>query len=338
MKDTRRNLRKAAMLVASLDEHSAEALLAQMTPIQAQAVKRAIETLGPIDAGEQHDVIEEFVRVGPLVPGKQTSGIELDDRLPRQLAISGRSERASCETSTSDAAPFRFLHEAPARLLTPFLEREHPQTVAVVVSHLPAERAAEVLAGLSGDLQIEVARRLIDLDEADPEILREVEQGLEAWIGQQVRGDQRRAAGLAALNNILGAAPPQTKQHILANLTRHDRQLAAQLKSPNFPQMTFAEIEQLDSAALSVVVRQAPRELLVLALAGSGLGFAERVFGLCEPPDAAVLTEALRNLGPTRLSDVEQAQRELAELAIQLEVRGEIITNTGGQGRLSLAV
>jgi flagellar motor switch protein FliG len=281
MKDTRRNLRKAAMLVASLDERNAEALLAQMTPSQAQAVKRAIETLGPIDACEQHDVIEEFFRVGPLVPGKQPSGIELDDRLPRSLSISRPSERMPSESLTTDLPPFRFLHEAPAHSLTPFLEREHPQTVAVVVSHLPAERAAEVLAGLSGELQIEVARRLIDLDEADPEILREVEQGLEIWLGQQVRGERRRTAGLAALNNILGAATPQTKQHILANLTRHDRQLAAQLNGPHSPAMTFAEIEQMDSAALSVVLRHASRELLVLALAGSGVGFAERVFDLC---------------------------------------------------------
>lgn len=338
MKDSRRNLRKAAMLVASLDERNAAALLAQMTPAQAQAVKRAIETLGPIDAGEQHEVIQEFFRVGPLVPGKQPSGIELDDRLPKRLCFSRASDGALSESATSRTPPFRFLHEAPAHSLVPFLQREHPQTVAVVVSHLPAERAAEVLAGLSGELQIEVARRLIDLDEADPEILREVEQGLEAWLGQQVRGDRRRAAGLAALNNILGAASPQTKQHILANLTRHDRELAAQLKGPQVPAMTFAEIEQLDSAALSVVLRHASRELLVLALAGSGLGFAERIFDLCEPAEAAALTGALRNLGPTRLSDVEQAQRELAELGRQLEIRGEIVPNAGGQSRLSLAI
>jgi flagellar motor switch protein FliG len=338
MKDTRRNLRKAAMLVASLDERNAEALLTQMTPAQAQAVRRAIESLGPIDAVEQQDVIEEFFRVGPLVPGKQPSGIELDDRLARRLSISQPSERISSESSNADLAPFRFLYEAPAHSLTPFLEREHPQTVAVVVSHLPAERAAEVLAGLSGELQIEVARRLIDLDEADPEILLEVEKGLETWLGQQMRGDQRRTAGLAALNNILDAATAQTRQHILANLARHDRQLAAQLKGPQTPDITFAEIERLDSAALSVVVRHASRELMVLALAGSGVGFAERVFELCEPVETAVLTEALRNLGPTRLSDVEQAQRELAELARQLEVRGEIAPNAGGLGRLSLAV
>jgi flagellar motor switch protein FliG len=337
MKDTRRNLRKAAMLVASLDERNAEALLAQMTPTQVQAVRHAIETLGPIDAGEQHNVIEEFFRVGPLVPCKQPSGIELDDRLPERLSISRTSEKAASELASSNTTPFRFLHEAPAHLLTPFLEREHPQTVAVVVSHLPVERAAEILAGLSAELQIEVARRLIDLDEADPEILHEVEQGLEAWLGQQVRGDRRRAAGLAALNNILGAATLQTKQHILANLTRHDRELAAQLKVPSLRVMTFAEVEQLDSAALSVVLQHASRDLLVLALAGSGLGFAERVFELCEPAEAAALTAALRNLGPTRLSDVEHAQRELAEVARQLEVRGEIAPDAD-RGRLSLAV
>ncbi len=338
MKDTRRNLRKAAMLVASLDERNAQALLAQMTPAQSQAVKRAIETLGPIDAGEQHDVIEEFFRVGPLVPGKQPSGIELDDRLPKRLSISRPDHTEPFAGSDVERRRFRFLLEAPPHCLTPFLEREHPQTVAVVVSHLPAERAAEVLAGLSGELQIEVARRLIDLDEADPEILRDVELGLENWLGQQVRDEQRRTAGLAALKNILGAATPETKHHILANLGRQDRQLANQLKEPRTPTMTFAELEQLDTAPLSVVLSHAPRELLVLALAGSGLNFAERVFALCEPAESATLTEALRNLGPTRLSDVEQAQHDLAQLACELEIRGEIAPDAPGRGRLSVAV
>jgi flagellar motor switch protein FliG len=338
MHNTHQNLRKAAVLVASLDADNARAILEQMAPAQAQSVRQAVECLGAVDPREQRQVIEEFFRIEPLVPRKQPSGIELDDRLPKRLSMSPARETESEKPDRSGGAPFRFLHQASTKWLAPFLEREHPQTIAVVVSHLPADRAAEILAGFKAELQIEVARRLVDLDETDPEILREVERGLETWLCQQVRGDRRRTAGLTALNNILGAASPQAKEHILANLARHDRQLSARVKPPQVSGLSFVELEQLEAISLGAVVRHASRELLLLALAGAGPGFAERVYEVLSPDEAQSLAESLRNLGPTRLSDVEQAQQELVESARHLELSGQIVRDRRGRGRLSVAV
>ncbi len=337
MTNPHRNLRKAAILIASLDSERVEALLRQMSPGQAHLLRQAAEQLGPIDPVEQNAVIEEFFRIGPLMPDKQPSGLELGAGLPQHLSMSSSAEPGSVAPRAAQGAmPFRALHEASPRSLAPFLEREHPQTIAVIVSHLPSDRAAEVLAGLPGDLQIEVARRLVDLEETDPEILQEVERGLESWLCEQVRSDRRRAAGLDALNHILGAASPRAKQHILTNLVRHDRSLASKLKAVPPPALTFAELERLDPASLTVVLHHAEPELLVLALAGAGVEFAERAFDLFAPHEAESLRRSLADLGPTRLSDVEQAQQELAELAGQLELRGEIAPDR--RGHLSVAV
>jgi flagellar motor switch protein FliG len=338
MRQKHRHLRKAAILIGSLDRERAESLIRQMSPLQADALRQAVDGLGAIDPVEQNEVLEEFFRIGPLVPDKQPSGIELDHGLPEQLAIPSLPGTTQAENSHSEqgAVPFRFLHEAPAQSLSPFLEREHPQTVAVVISNMSADRAAEVLAGLPADLQIEVVRRMVDLDETDPEILREVERGLESWLSEQVRGNRRRAAGLKALHNILGAANPRTKQHILANLARHEHPPVDNVVEAPRPARSFAELEQMNSTSLTVVLHHAPMELLVLALAGAGPEFAARVFDMFPTQEAAALRDALRNLGPTRLSDVEQAQQELAELAHQLEVRGEIAPEPRGQ--LSVAV
>jgi flagellar motor switch protein FliG len=338
MRRKHRHLRKAAILVASLDRDHAESLIRQMSPLQAEALRQAVDGLGEIDPLEQNEVLEEFFRIGPLMPDKQPSGIELDRGLPDQLAISSPPGPTQSRESDSGpaAVPFRFLHEASVQSLSPFLEREHPQTIAVVISNLPSDRAADILAGLPADLQIEVARRLVDLDETDPEILREVERGLESWLCEQVRSNRRRTAGLTALQNILGAASPRTKQHILANLASHDRALANKITAPPQPALSFAELEHLNSASLTVVLHHAQVELLVLALAGAGPEFAQRVFDMFPAEEAVALRDALRNLGPTRLSDVEQAQQELAELAHQLEIRGEIAPEARGQ--LSVAV
>jgi flagellar motor switch protein FliG len=272
------------------------------------------------------------------VPDKQPAGIELDGELPPDLMLSPRCEplEQNKPAAPATAAPLAQLRQASAHWLAAFLEHEHPQTVAVVVSHLPSDRAAELLARLSEDLQLDVARRLIDLDETDPEILREIELGLESRLREQAHGEQRRTAGLTALGHILDAANPRTKQHILTNLARQDRRLAGTLSAPQPAPLTFAEFEHLDPASLTVVLHHAQPELLVLAMAGASSGFGERVFDLFPPHESRRLRDSLAHLGPTRLSDVEDAQRELVELARELELRGEIAPDV--RGRLSVAV
>lgn len=350
MKHRPTNLRKAAILVASLDERSARKLLGQMTDEQNELLRQAISELGPIDPNEQDEVIEEFFRIGPLVPDKQPSGIELDSGLARRIAIGQRpaprhyeQQRHYVEEHPS-APPFRFLHEAPVDTLAPLLSREHPQTVAVVVSHLPPNRAAELLALLPAAMQADVARRLVDLDEADPEIIREVERGLESWLSQQVRSDRRRSAGLAALHNILAAGNGRISQDIVSNLATHDRQLASKLQPQASPQpsaprppivpMTFAHVTELNDAGLGAVLRTALPEVVLLALAGAPPELVDRVLRRLPLDEGRTLRYALDHLGPTRLSDVEEAQQQLADVAMHLEETGQL---TRPKRRLSLA-
>src|SRR6185295_1621485 len=199
MKNRQQGRRKAAILLASLDRHEAEALLAQMPAEQADAVREAIGNLGEIDPEEQHEVLEEFFRIGPLVPDREPSGLALDDPTVAQLSISAAPADSAQRHSSSfnvreEAVPtFRLLEDAPIKTLAGLLEREQPQTIAVVLSHLAPGRAAELLAGLPSLLQAEVARRLVDLEETNADVLREVERGLEAWFSEQSLNGQRRS-------------------------------------------------------------------------------------------------------------------------------------------------
>ena len=219
--------------------------------------------------------------------------------------------------------------------LAAYLEREHPQTIAVVVSHLPVDRAADVLGRLAPALQEEVARRLVDLDAAAAEVVREVERGVEAWLATRIRSQQRRRAGLATLEGILQAADGQTQQQLRDNLKTIDRQLGGRA-APRSPQPpTFAELQQWDDAALAVLMERADTEVFVLALAGADRRFVERVIGMLPPAQGRTLLYALDHLGPTRLSDLEYAQRELTLIAQELLAKGQ----AGGDAtrRLSLA-
>lgn len=337
MKFRQHSLRKAAILVASLDSSTAELLLEQMGERQADEVRHAILRLSDVDPGEQDEIIEEFFRIGPLMPAKHPPGIELDDDLARRLALPSIKLETPADASDEaekrgDEPPFQFLKETEFETLTPFLKREHPQTIAVVLSHLPPDRAGELLAQLPPAVQVDVIRRLVDLDEADPRVLREVERGLESWLSEQVRDRRRRAAGLAAVSAILSAATGGTRRNILKNLTRHDRTLAGKLRPDRF---LFADLIELDDATLVAVLKAADPELIVLALAGARTELVQRITRQIPGGQGRALSKALVHLGPTRLADVEEAQQALADLAVDLEAEGGI--SLGPRRRISVA-
>ncbi len=315
------SLRRAAILVASLDHETADLVLTQMGPEQADRVRRAILHLGSVDDQEQDAVIGEFCRIGPLVPEQHPPGIELDGELARLLVAPERDNALGGADLAEEKAPFQFLQESEISDVVPLLRREHPQTIAVVAAHLSPARASSLLAELPPKLQVEVVRRLADLKETDPEALQEVERGLEKWIVRQSETDQRRVDGLATLSAILEASDNSARRQLIKNLHQVDRPLASRLQPDQY---TFADLMQFDDESLIVVLRAADPELIVLSLAGASVQLVDRVSRRLPAEQSRALAKALKHHGPTRLADVEEAQQALADLASDMELEGRI--------------
>ena len=398
MTQPRGTLRKAAILVASLDQQSGDELLAQMRPEQATAVRTAVATLGAVSQQERLSVIDQFVRSGSQPAPQVDTGIELDSSLAKRLTSHNDPHGPSTPGSLPvDPPPFRFLHEAATESLVPFLSRERPQTVAVVLSHMPPDRASEVLIRLDAGLQVEVLRRLVDLDATSPEIIREVERELETLLSAQIHSVRRRSAGLAAVSAILAVADPSDRKDLIKNLSRKDAPLADKLEQASssrvassssgpasmataFPHredgihpddptpptlydtadgkpaaalgsmphsaepgttrhhpvhsppksidpavsVDFEDVVQLDDQPLGEVLRAADPEVARLALAGSSNDVINRIVKQLSAREGRWLKKQLSQLGPTRLSDVEEAQQEIARLATQLAAAGTI--------------
>lgn len=359
-------LRKAAILVASLDRTSADALLKQLDPQQARCVRRMAVRIERIDPKEQRRVIDEFFRngsagprssgcassgrassgrgssgCGPVKPQRQPAGIELDDRLARKLLMPDghAAEAPQPGPLEPDPRPFRFLHEAQAEKLARVMENERPQTIALVLSHLPPDRSARVLARLQGTLQADVIGRLVDLEETDPAILREVERALESRLSQQVRMQRRRVAGMKAVEDILAASDGRTALQILDNLAAADPTLAERLgpqtrnldnhpKSGHpkfddlrFDDLRFDDLARLDDEALSTVFGSVEPELALTALVGATPELIDRILRRLPPAQAQTIRHKLDHPGPIRLSDVEDAGRRIANLASRLRLR-----------------
>lgn len=314
-------LRKVAIFVASLDRALADRVLEQFPPEQARRVRQAMVELEDIDPEEQRRVIEEFRR-GAHARAHAASGIDLEAPAvapPPAAAAPVAAQAAS--PSAGPPAPFRFLRDAESDKLAAILASERPQVVALVLSHLPPEQAGKVLVRLSSGLQVEVVRRLVDLEETDPEILREVERGLERRLAEVVRTQRRRVAGLSAVEGILRASGPDIGSHILDNLARHDRRLAERL-APAEPR--FEELLALDDTALATLLAAAELEVIALALLGAPPAWTQRLLSVMPPREAEWARQRLASPGPVRLADVEEARRRLAALGRRLACEGRI--------------
>ncbi len=318
-------LRKAAILVAGLDRNTADEMLDQMTPQQAQQVRQMMVDLGDIDPTEQRRVIDEFFRIGPLVPEKEPPGIELDAHPSRDDFL-----------SHGNAKPFQSLSETAAERLARVLGDERPQTIALVLAHLPPERAGGVLSRLPDAEQVDVIHRLVDMEETDPQVLRDVERTIQMRLARQVPMQRRRVAGLQAVHGILEASDSQVGTRILNNLATHDGALAERL-GPQ--QLDFDDLIQLDDAALVTVFDTAGPELAITALIGASPALVDRLLGQLPPKEAATIRRQLDHPGAIRLSDMDDARQRIAQTARRLAVEGrielatEVVTEDPSLGR-----
>ncbi|MFP6670528.1 MAG: FliG C-terminal domain-containing protein [Pirellulaceae bacterium] len=212
-------IRKAAILITSLDQETADQLLEQMPPEQAQIVRNAALDLGELSNDESSEVIAEFLQSNP-----SQSGVELDQSLADKLVEASELVDIDHRPAQEQEQPFLFLHDAESETLTELLRWEHPQTIAVVLSHLPPNQGMEVLVHFPDQLQSQILQRMVSLEQTNPKIVRNVEQELERVFSAKIHATQQSAAGLVAVQAILKQADAHHRQHLLKNMSSQDRQ------------------------------------------------------------------------------------------------------------------
>jgi flagellar motor switch protein FliG len=338
------NLRKAAILIRSLDADTSAKLLAQLSPAEAKSLRMAIQSLGQIEADERADVAAEFRRVAPVVAE--------DPRAAVQIELSGGDlpgETAGNPALGTGTKPFEFLEHARIESLVPYLAREQSQTIAVVLSYLAPERAALVLAALPARLQAETIERLSIQGDTDPAALHVLERELAAWLSRQQSTRTRPARRTDTVAAILAAADKATRGNILTNLAKHNRELAEEVSPSTVleqpappavvaapplqvvppivkasappaprPRIKFDDLARLDQSTLAAVLRTVESEVLVLALAGADEELIDRIADQMPRSTAKSFRQRLGKLGPTRLRDVTAAQLDVAEVAAKI--------------------
>lgn len=322
-------LRKAAVLIDTLDPSAADLLLERLSPAEAEKVRTAWMELGAISPQERRQVLDEFRQMAPKIVQVRLESKEEPRSAASHLAAAQAVARGSASSSVGDSSaaelrdrPFRTLLDAEADKVAGILLNERPQTVALVLSHLPPQQSGAVLVRLPPTLQVEVMRRLVDLEETDPEVLKEVDQALQAKLSDVVAMQRRRVAGWSAVTGILQNAPQPVGDRLLHTISQLAPDLADRL--PTAPFFDFNHLIRFDDISLGVIFEHVDLAVTVLALWGTPLGFQERVLAQLPSEQADRVQREMADLGPVRLSDVEEARRRVAETARRLAAQQRI--------------
>jgi flagellar motor switch protein FliG len=334
-------LRKAAVLITLLDDQAVEALLGQMEREQVVRLQRVLGELAPVAAGERSQVIQEFLQAeaAESTAACDSDGVEIDASLAARIA-SEDSALPEEELSSENAAtsPFAFLAGVAPEVLGDLLVREHAQTISIVLSHLPPGTAAEILPRLGSEQRGEVLRRLGQLGPTEDAVVAEIEQELQRLFRRRIPVRAEPAASPAALQAILQIARDADRQAMLAELDagaaaqrpaepaescRDASPPAAALVRPRAV-FEFDDLVTLDDSSLARVFRGAEPQAALVALAGAGPTLVDRIRRQLPWREARDLRLQMERLGPIRLSDVERAQQQLADVASRLIQQGVV--------------
>jgi flagellar motor switch protein FliG len=321
-------LRKAAVLLIQMGKAEAAKVLSYLKESEVEDITAEIVRLGTVEASVADEVLAEFYEMAAAHRYAGQGGMELAKEL---LEASLGQERASEVLGRLSTAmlevPFGFLAKADARQLLSFIQDEHPQTIALVLAHMSAVQASQILSGLAGELQADVAHRIAVMDRTSPDIIRQVEATLERKLSSVLQpGDLSSVGGLDPLVEIINRADRATERLILEGLAGRSPELADEVRSRMF---MFEDITTLEDRSIQLVLRQVETNVLATALKGVRDDVRDKVTGNLSERAAENLRDEIEMLGPVRLSTVEESQAKIIQAIRTLEESGQIVIHRG---------
>jgi len=315
---------KAAVFMLSVGPEIAGLLMQHMDRTIVENLTHRIASLGAVPAEDRRRVIAEFYNLAMVDDYSAASGSLAYARSVIENALPKDEAKRVIEQIESQVRrqPFNFLHRAPGETLLSFLEEEHPQTIALVLAHLPSYKAGEVLAGLPPAKQIEVITRVLNMEQADPEVIREVEEGLEKRMSGLLTDDYRKVGGVEAVAEILNQVDRGTEKGILDCIETDDPDLVEQIRRSMF---AFEDILLANDKGLQAMLKEISHEDLALALKTASDDLKDKIFKNMSERASTLIKEEMEYMGPVRLSSVESAQQKVIDVVRRLEDAGDLI-------------
>ncbi|GAA2504609.1 flagellar motor switch protein FliG [Winogradskya humida] len=320
-------LRKAAILLVRMGKEYSTRVLANMSEGEVEELSAEIARLGKLEPDVVGDVIDEFYALATTKHAGAGGMAYARELLEASLGV----ERAQLildrlQASMTDM-PFNFLSHADPRQLLSYVQYEHPQTIALVLAHIPSALASSILSGLAPEVQSDVAHRIAVMDRTSPDVIRQVEMALQRKLSSVLQPDElSTVGGLQPLVDIINRADRTTERLILEALEKRNPEIAEEIRRRMF---MFEDITSLDDRSIQLVLRQVEPADLALALKGVGDDVRDKVTGNLSERGRENLVEEMDLMGPVKVKMVEEAQQKIVSVIRSLEDSGQIEIQRG---------
>ncbi|MGD9791505.1 MAG: flagellar motor switch protein FliG [Phycisphaerales bacterium] len=334
--DSLDGITKAAILLLAIGPDRASKLLQQLAPDAVEEVTRELAGLGRVPPELQNAVVEEFYGVTIASQYYSEGGLDYAKEILKNSMDPKAADRVLSQIQTQvQKKPFSFLQRAESENVLTFIQDEHPQTIALILCHLPHHKAGEILGGLALQKQIEVIKRVANMEQTNPDVIKEVERGLESRLANMLVQSMEKAGGVPTVSEILNLADRSTEKAILEGLEADDPDLVEQIRRLMF---VFEDIMRVNDKGIQAVLKEVDNSELALALKTASPDLQNKILKNMSERAASLIREDMEYMGPVRVSDVEAAQQRIVDIVRRLEEAGEVIVEGRGGGESDLIV
>ncbi|MBO5293283.1 MAG: flagellar motor switch protein FliG [Lachnospiraceae bacterium] len=321
-------LQKAAILLIVLGPEKSATIFKHLKEEEIEELTLEIANTRSITPQIKDQVINEFYEICLAQQYISEGGIGYaKELLEKALGTEKAMDVIGKLTASLQVKPFEFIRKTDASQLLNFIQDEHPQTIALIMSYLPSHQASIVLSALPPDRQADVAKRIAMMDRTSPEVVKEVEKVLESKLSSLVNQDYTVIGGVDAVVEILNTVDRGTEKHIMETLEIEEPELADEIRKKMF---VFEDILLLDDRAIQRVLRDVDNNDLAIALKGANEQVQNTIFNNLSKRLAVMIKEDMEFMGPVRMKDVEEAQQKIVNIIRKLEDSGEIVISRGG--------
>ena len=321
-------VQKAAILLIALGPEKSANIFKHLKEDEIEELTLEIANTRSVSPQTKEAVLEEFYQVCLAQQYIAEGGIGYAKQLLDKALGEEQAQVVITKlTASLQVRPFEFVRKTDPSQVLNFIQDEHPQTIAMILSYLSSGQAAMILGSLAPEKQADVAKRIAMMDRTSPDVIKEVESVLERKLASLANQDYTIVGGVDAIVNILNTVDRGTEKHIMESLEIEEPELADEIRKKMF---VFEDILLLDDRAIQRVLRDVDNNDLEIALKGSNEEVKSVVLKNLSKRLAAMIEEDIEFMGPVRMKDVEEAQQKIVAIIRKLEDSAEIVISRGG--------
>lgn len=321
-------VQKAAILLIALGPEKSAMIFKHLKEEEIESLTLEIANTRSVSAQDKELVLNEFYQICLAQQYIAEGGIGYaKSLLDKALGEEAAQTVIARLTASLQVRPFEFVRKADPSQVLNFIQDEHPQTVAMILSYLSSNQAAMIISALPPEKQADVAKRIALMDRTSPDIIKEVESVLEKKLASLINQDYTIVGGVDAIVAILNTVDRATEKHIMETLEIDEPELADEVRKKMF---VFEDILLLDDRAIQRVLRDVDNKDLAVALKVANEEVKNVIFKNQSKRLAAMIQEDMEFMGPVRMKDVEEAQQKIVGVIRKLEDNAEIVISRGG--------